>query len=45
VNEDENLSTETNATNRPIKRNTPGNTNIDDKHLKDKLRKFLPGQK
>jgi hypothetical protein len=44
VNEDENSTTEANATNRPTKRNTTGN-NVDDKHLRDKLRKFLPGKK
>lgn len=30
--------------NRPTKRNTPANA-VDDKQLRDKLRKFLPGQK
>lgn len=40
TNEDET----TNNTNRPTKRNTPVN-NVDDKQLRDKLRKFLPGKK
>jgi hypothetical protein len=44
INENEGSTTETDATNRPIKRNTPVNS-VDDKHLRDKLRKFLPGQK
>ncbi|CAF1280871.1 unnamed protein product [Adineta ricciae] len=33
-----------NATNRPVKRNTPMN-NMDDKQIRDKLSKFLPGKK
>jgi hypothetical protein len=44
INEDERLTTETNSGNRSIKRNTPVN-NVDDKDLRDKLRKFLPGKK
>ncbi|CAF1361009.1 unnamed protein product, partial [Rotaria sordida] len=35
---------ETNTTNRPSKRNPP-TQNMDDKNLRDKFRKFLPGQK
>ncbi|CAF2173236.1 unnamed protein product [Rotaria magnacalcarata] len=34
----------TTDTNRPAKRNTT-TQNIDDKHLRDKMRKFLPGKK
>ncbi|CAF2779731.1 unnamed protein product, partial [Rotaria sp. Silwood2] len=48
MNEDESynetLTTETNTTNRPSKRN-PTTHKVDDKHLRDKFRKFLPGQK
>ena len=40
----EQSTTETNTADRPIKRNLLTH-NIDDKHIRDKLRKFLPGQK
>jgi len=44
MNEDESSTTESNATNRPTKRNISVN-NVDDKQLRDKLSKFLPGKK
>ncbi|CAF4324454.1 unnamed protein product, partial [Rotaria sordida] len=48
MNEDDNsnetLTTETNTINRASKRNPP-TQNMDDKNLRDKFRKFLPGQK
>ncbi|CAF3737764.1 unnamed protein product [Rotaria sp. Silwood1] len=43
-NHDEILTTDTNIINRPSKRN-PSTQNIDDTHLRDKFRKFLPGKK
>lgn len=44
-NDDERTSMDDSTTsNRPTKRNTSTN-NVDDKQLRDKLRKFLPGQK
>ena len=44
TNDEENSTGESSASNRPAKRNTSAN-NVDDKQLRDKLRKFLPGKK
>jgi hypothetical protein len=44
TNEEEGSSVEPNGGSRPTKRNTSGN-NVDDKQLRDKMRKFLPGKK
>jgi hypothetical protein len=44
VNYDKQPTTETNTSNRPTKRHPPAG-NMDDKHLRDKLSKFLPGKK
>ncbi|UJR14786.1 hypothetical protein I4U23_001774 [Adineta vaga] len=44
MNVDEKSTTDTNNTNRPVKRNTTA-TNLDDKQIRDKLSKFLPGKK
>ncbi|CAF1240748.1 unnamed protein product [Adineta steineri] len=44
MNQDDISFTETNTNNRSNKRNVPA-TNLDDKQIRDKLSKFLPGKK